>query len=124
MLSQAKAKASAAGARYHKFRDKRLFEKGSEPALTRIEAKKVVEVRTMGGHAKLRVLRIDYANVLDKKTKKYSKAKIKTVVDNPANRHYVRRNIMTKGTVIETEIGKAVITNRPGQEGAINAVLV
>ena len=31
---------------------------------------------------------------------------------------------MTKGTIIETEKGKAKITSRPGQEGSINAVLV
>ena len=46
------------------------------------------------------------------------------VVENPANRHFVRRNIMTKGTVIETEKGKARITSRPGQDGTINAVLI
>jgi len=58
------------------------------------------------------------------RTKKYSKVKIKNVVENPANRHFVRRNILTKGTVVDTDKGKAKITNRPGQEGSINAVLV
>ena len=36
-----------------------------------------------------------------------------------ANRHYVRRNILTKGTVITTDKGNAVITSRPGQEARI-----
>ena len=36
----------------------------------------------------------------------------------------VRRNILTKGAIIETDAGKAKITNRPGQEGTVNAVLV
>jgi len=58
------------------------------------------------------------------KKKKYSKVKIVSVVETPSNRHFVRRNIMTKGSFIQTEKGKAVITNRPGQEGTINAVLV
>lgn len=124
MLTQSRPKTTATGSRYHKFRDKRLFEKGSEPTLTRIGERKIKNERSMGGGLKHRLLREDYANVLDRKTKKYAKARIKTVIENPANRHYVRRNIMTKGTIIETELGKAVITNRPGQEGVINAVLV
>jgi small subunit ribosomal protein S8e len=47
-----------------------------------------------------------------------------TIAENPSNRNFARRSIMTKGTVIETSAGKARITNRPGQEGAINAVLI
>jgi len=31
---------------------------------------------------------------------------------------------MTKGSVIDTEFGKAVITSRPGQDGVVNAVIV
>jgi small subunit ribosomal protein S8e len=31
---------------------------------------------------------------------------------------------MTKGAIIETEIGKAVVLNRPGREGTINAKLI
>jgi len=68
------------------------------------------------------LLSADVANVFD--GKKYHKSKIKEVVKNKANRHFVRRNILTKGAVIETELGKAKITSRPGQEGMVNAVLV
>ena len=67
---------------------------------------------------------MDVANILDAKTGKYVKAKIKTVVENPANRHFVRRNIMTRGCIIDTDKGKAKVTNRPGQEGSINAKLI
>lgn len=124
MIIQSRPKQNAAGARYHASRSKRLYEKGNDPTLTRIGTKKRVSDRIVGGSRKLRLLREDIANVLDKKTKKYVKAKIKTVLENPANRHFIRRNIMTKGTVIETDLGKAVVTNRPGQEGVINAVLI
>jgi small subunit ribosomal protein S8e len=31
---------------------------------------------------------------------------------------------VTKGAIIQTEIGKARVTSRPGQSGAINAVLI
>ena len=44
--------------------------------------------------------------------------------ENKANQHYVRRSILTKGAVIKTEIGDARITNRPGQDGVINARLL
>jgi len=46
------------------------------------------------------------------------------VVSSEANRHFVRRNIITKGAIVRTEAGDAKITSRPGQEGAINAVLI
>ena len=82
------------------------------------------KLRVRGGNEKNRLLRSNVANVFDPKKKKYVKAKIEAVLENPANRHYVRRNIMTKGTVIKTDKGNAKITSRPGQDGVINAVLV
>ena len=60
----------------------------------------------------------------DPKTKKYSRVKIDQVIDNPANRNFVRRNILTKGTIIKTSKGNAKIVSRPGQEGMLNAVLI
>ena len=51
-------------------------------------------------------------------------AKIERVIGNPANRHFIRRNILTKGTIIKTDKGKAKITSRPGQDGVINAVKI
>ncbi len=52
------------------------------------------------------------------------KAKIETVEENSANPNYVRRNLLTKGAIIKTEIGRARIVSRPGQDGVINAVLL
>jgi small subunit ribosomal protein S8e len=43
---------------------------------------------------------------------------------NSANPNYVRRNLLTKGAILKTEIGRARITSRPGQDGVINAVLL
>jgi len=78
----------------------------------------------MGGSVKVGMLSTEYANVMDKKTNKVTKAKILTVKSNPSDPNYVQRNIMNKGARISTEIGDAIITSRPGQDGAINAVLV
>lgn len=49
---------------------------------------------------------------------------IESVVENPANDNYVRRSLLTKGTIVQTSEGKARITSRPGQEGVVNAELV
>lgn len=112
------------GGLYKKFRGKKRFELGREPTLTKIGEQKVELIKTKGGGQKARVVVAKYANVLDPKTKKYSKAEIKIVTDCPANRHFVRRNIIVKGAIIETSLGKAVVTSRPGQDGTVNAVLV
>ena len=58
------------------------------------------------------------------KTGKCVVAKIKTVLENPANPNLTRRNIITKGCIVQTEKGKARITSRPGQQGSLNAVLI
>ena len=49
---------------------------------------------------------------------------IESVEDNPANANYVRRSLLTKGTIIQTSEGKARITSRPGQDGVVNATPV
>lgn len=65
-----------------------------------------------------------YANVSIPSQGKVVKAEIKRVLENPAHVHYARRGVITKGAIIETSIGKAKVTNRPSQEGIINAVLI
>ncbi|MFC1733241.1 30S ribosomal protein S8e [candidate division KSB1 bacterium] len=124
VVIQGKTKKKPSAKKKMPYRKKRLFEKGSRPALTKLDETRVKVVRTKGGGSKSRLLKHNIANVLDKKTNKWTKTKILTILKSPANRNYVRRNIMTKGTIIETEKGKAMITSRPGQEGSINAVLV
>ena len=123
-LSQSKSKLSPTGSRYKSYRKKKQHELGRLPAFTRIAKKKLRKIRTIGRNYKLKLLDAEIANVYDKNTKKCIKAKIKSVLENKANRHYVRRNIMTKGTVIDTEAGKAMVTSRPGQDGIVNAVLI
>lgn len=97
---------------------------GSESAETKLGALKRVEQRTRGRGRKFRLLGADVANVTDPETRQTKKAKILTVVENPADPHFVRRNVLTRGAVVETELGKARVTSRPGQTGTINAVLI
>ena len=63
-------------------------------------------------------------SVSDPKTGKTENTEISRVVNNPANVDYDRRGVITKGTVIETKLGLARITSRPGQHGLINAILI
>ncbi|WP_457742139.1 30S ribosomal protein S8e [Thermococcus sp.] len=105
-------------------RKKRKRELGREPANTRVaeEREKRKIIRTYGGNRKVRLVEALYANVFE--NGKGKKVKIIGVVENPANRQYARRNIITKGAIIETELGKAIVTSRPGQDGVVNAVLL
>lgn len=124
VVDQSRPKRKETGARYKAYRKRRQYELGSLPSLTKVEKRRVRVVRTIGDNNKVKLLSADVANLFDPKTKKYEKAKIKTIVENPANRHFVRRNILTKGSIVETDKGKAKITSRPGQDGSVNAVLV
>lgn len=77
-----------------------------------------------GGNLKIRLHRGLHVNVTDPLTRKTGRADIQTVERNTANRNYARRNIVTKGAIVQTTLGKARVTNRPGQDGSINAVLM
>ena len=123
-ITQSRSKRKISGSRYRSYRKKRLFELGNLPRLTKLGERKVKTIYTKFGKMKKVLLDVNIANVYDPKTKKYSKSKIITIVENKANRHFVRRNIMNKGTVIKTELGNARITSRPGQESIVNAVLI
>jgi len=52
------------------------------------------------------------------------KSEIKNVVETPSNRFLARQNILTKGTIVETDLGKVKITNRPSQDGIVNGILI
>ncbi|MBI4146927.1 30S ribosomal protein S8e [Candidatus Woesearchaeota archaeon] len=112
------------GGVYHPVGRKRKYELGSQPTSTKIGKHKVKVVDLKSSAIKMKVLVAEYANVYDPKSKKYTKTPIKTVAECPANRHFVRRNIIVKGAIIQTDAGKARVTSRPGQDGTVNAILV
>ena len=121
---QGNSKRSKTGRRIRYARNKKRFEIGRELHLTTIGPMKRKPIRVRGNSRKSRVLTADIAYVVDPNTHKTTKTEIVTVVENSANVHYIRRNIMNKGAIINTKIGKAKITSRPGQTGVINAVLL
>ncbi len=113
------------GGKRRPHRKNRKYEIGRFPTNTRVadsEGREIIRVR--GGNIKVKLKNALYANVLDKKTGTVKKVKIKSVIETPANIELARRGIIIKGAIIETEIGKAVVTSRPGQNGVVNAVLI
>ena len=121
-IRHGKSRRKASGGRYKACRKGRAFELGREPTYTKLGEIKAKIIDGRSGIKKVALLSCNEANVFD--GKKYHKVKIQTILENPANRNFIRRNIITKGAVIQTELGKAKVTSRPGREGTINAVLV
>ena len=123
-LWQGSSQRSKTGRRIRFHRGKLKFEIGRETHLITIGENRTKKIRTRGNQQKITAKTVDIAYVVDPKTNKTTKAEIKTVLDNPANINYIRRNIITKGAIIDTSIGKARVTSRPGQVGVVNAILI
>ena len=110
-----------------KYKDSRKKRKHSLPGIERkvkLRKEKKKLVKEKGGNKKKVLLSTEFANIIDIESKKAKKSKITNVLETPANRFLARQNILVKGAVIETELGKAKITNRPSQEGMVQAKLL
>ncbi|MCC7552059.1 30S ribosomal protein S8e [Candidatus Micrarchaeota archaeon] len=118
------------GARVRKKSDKKLSKVGGPSINTRVVNQKTSEelkiVRTRGGNEKIKPRKSFLVNVAVKENGKniIKKAEVKSVAQSPENRHHARMNIIAKGSILETNIGKVKVTSRPGQDGVINGVLV
>jgi small subunit ribosomal protein S8e len=119
-----RSKRKHSGGRLQRLRKKRRGDRGNLPTETRIGKRQVAKHRVEGGSVKLRLKSVELINVADPKTGKVKRVKVLSVKENRANPHYIRRNIVTRGAVVETEAGLARVTSRPGQQGIANAVLV
>jgi len=111
------------GGRYKAIRKKKKHERTRQKRIVHLGEKKTKWIRQLGGNKKLVSLSQNVANVIDDKGKSRT-TKIKNVLETPANRFFARQNILVKGAIILTELGKARITNRPSQEGSVNAILI
>jgi small subunit ribosomal protein S8e len=117
-------KKKPSGGRKRAYRTKRKFEEGRFPAETILGETKKKNIKGRGNTSKIKLLSDKYACVTDVKSGKTQKVEITRVVRNPANVDYNRRGVITKGAVIETSLGLARVTSRPGQDEVINAVLI
>lgn len=112
------------GKMLRRMRKKRKMDRGNDFLQTKIKERRVKINRTRGGGIKLNLLSANEINVADPSTKKIRKAKIITVEKNPANPHYVRMNVITKGAIVKTDIGSVRVTSKPGRDGVVNGVLL
>ena len=110
------------GGKYHRQRKRRLFEMHHAERAVTLGAIKRKQLRMRGGSTKTILLKADAANVIV--GNKTQRAQIINVESTPQNPFLARQNRLMKGALIETSLGKARITNRPSQEGCVNAVLV
>ncbi|MCJ1407988.1 ribosomal protein S8A [Ptychographa xylographoides] len=96
-------KRSATGAKRAYYRKKRAFEKGRQPANTRIGAKRIHLVRTRGGNQKYRALRIDSGNFSWGSEGVARKVRVIVVAFHPSNNELVRTNTLTKAAVVQID---------------------
>jgi len=121
---QGKSLKKPTGGRRKMIRGKRKSELGREAAETKIGERRSKKIRTKGGNSKVRLANDDKINVVNPENNKIEVAELLNVIENPANTQFVRRNIINKGAVVETSMGKVKVTSRPGQDGIINGVLI
>ena len=118
-----RSKRSPTGHILHRNRKKKSRDRGLrflEPTVDKHAAKQVI---ARGGRPKMKLLSENKVSLANPKTRKVTIGTITSVKENRANPHFVRRNILTKGALIETDQGLARVTSRPGQDGVITAVL-
>jgi small subunit ribosomal protein S8e len=112
------------GAKLRQFRSKRKHEMGRTPTETLMGKPKRRVIDSKGLQEKTSGLRLNMVNVTDPKTNETTRVELVDVEENKANMDYQRRKVITKGTIIKTPKGTAVVTSRPGQDGVLNAILI
>lgn len=112
----------ASGGRYKKIKKRKLTGRQNQTRIVKIGDKKTKLLEGRGKTTKIVSLSMNKVNIIIKGKSKSTK--IKNVVETPSNTFLARQNILVKGAVIETDLGKAKITNRPSQEGSIQAIIV
>jgi len=100
---------------------------GRPAAETQLGVDSRKRVRVRGGGVKVKLVKAKSANVLVEG--KHVRCEVTWVSDNPASRDLTRRNIITRGAVVDVKgpdgaVFKARVTSRPGQDGVLNAVKV
>ncbi len=110
------------GGKYKKNRKKKSYEIAGQRRIVKKGEDKRKTKRTRGGNKKTTSLQAKFVNIKSKD--KIAKTEIKNVLETPSNRFLARQNIITKGTILDTGLGKVKVTNRPTQEGIVNGILV
>lgn len=112
----------ATGGRYKRPKKKRSTGRLGQIRIVKLADERVKSIRSRGGTQKNVLLSGNVCNVIvDGKAQKTT---IRNVIETSANVFLARQNVLVKGAIVNTDLGRAKITNRPSQEGQIQAVLV
>lgn len=117
-----KAGRKITGGKYKRPKKKKKYERSGQPRVVKLGEKRVKKIRTRGGKEKTVAFSHNEINLIVRG--KAKKTKIKNVLQTPSNTFLARQNILLKGAIVETELGKAKITNRPSQEGHVQGILI
>ena len=112
------------GGKYIRSRKKKSFDLAGQRKIVKLGKEKRKTKKVTGGNIKSFLLGAKFVNIQLKGEKGNKKTEIKNVLETPSNRFLARQNIITKGTIIETDLGKVRVTNRPTQSGVINGILI
>lgn len=123
-IHQGRSKRKPSGGRYNGEETRHLHRLGNTSSYTEVGSRHTAKRRARGGDDKTVLLAAETANLHVPSDDEHVEATIDEVVESPANQNYVRRNIITKGCIIDTDHGRARVTSRPGQDGVINAVVI
>jgi small subunit ribosomal protein S8e len=111
------------GGKKRAYRSKRIFDQGRHPVETLLGDTKRKTVQGRSRIEKTKIIKTNLVNVTNPATGITERLEVLDVVRNPAKADYNRRGVITKGTIVRTEKGLARIVSRPGQDGALNAVV-
>ena len=122
MKDQGRSPRKRTGGRRRPNHKKKKHELGKDTIETQVGEQRLKTVDARGNTQKIRAVQTNVASIAD--GAETVQATIDNVVENPSNPNYARRNIITKGAIIDTSEGQARVTSRPGQHGQVSAVLV
>jgi small subunit ribosomal protein S8e len=105
-------------------RRRRKYETDRYPNEPVVGKAALIQRRVRGGNRKIAFKTVEFANVSDPSEKRTIRSKILKVSKNAANKDYERRGVLTKGAIIDTDLGQAKVISRPAQHGVINAILL
>ena len=88
------------GGKQHRPEKKRKFQLARPPALTKLGAKRIHLVRTMGGNKKFRALRLETGNFAWGSETVARKTRILDVVYNASNNELVRTKTLVKNSIV------------------------
>lgn len=111
------------GGRRYPLRTRRKYELDRYSVETLPGPQVTVVRKVRGQNTKTALKTTDFVNLAIPGSK-VKKVKILKVLKNPASSDYERRGVISKGAILETEDGQCRVVSRPGQDGAVNAVLI